>query len=304
MVVVGEPAVKGCGPFVACAVDGGVGPAGEHRADEAFGLPVCLRSVGAGAEVFDAEAAAGDGVDGGAVGAAVVCEYAFDPDAVASEEAKGADEEARHGGRFLVREHLGVGESAVVVDGDVDVLPSDLSVLLPGCIGDSTPVVAPNAAEAFPCSVLDPAEFLHVDVDELARAGALVADGRLEPEPAEPAEAFAAQHSRDRRERHQQRFGDLGTREPEPAQRDDHGNTFRRGAVGDLMGRRGAIRESLLAFRVIAVDPLTSTADADASGISCRRHRPPLLKHSPSEQPAPLHAERRVTVKLHPVSSL
>jgi hypothetical protein len=32
-------------------------------ADEPFGFAVCLRPVGAGAAVFDAEAAAGDGVD-------------------------------------------------------------------------------------------------------------------------------------------------------------------------------------------------------------------------------------------------
>jgi hypothetical protein len=38
MVVVGEPAVKGRGAFSAGAVDGAVGPAGEHGADEALGL--------------------------------------------------------------------------------------------------------------------------------------------------------------------------------------------------------------------------------------------------------------------------
>ena len=55
MVVVAEPAVKGGGAFGAGAVDRAVGPAGEHRADEALGLAVGLRAVGAGAQVADAE---------------------------------------------------------------------------------------------------------------------------------------------------------------------------------------------------------------------------------------------------------
>ena len=60
MVVVPEPAVKGAAAFLARAVDVGVGPAVEHGADEAFGFAVGLWPVGAGAEVADAESAAGD----------------------------------------------------------------------------------------------------------------------------------------------------------------------------------------------------------------------------------------------------
>ena len=72
IVVVPEPAVKGGGAFVAGAVDGAVGPAGEEGADEALGFAVGLRSVWPGAEVADAEASACECVQGGDVGAAVV----------------------------------------------------------------------------------------------------------------------------------------------------------------------------------------------------------------------------------------
>ena len=82
MVVVPEPVVK-CFPALAGgAVDGAVDLAVDQRADEAFGFAVCLWPVGAGAEVFDAEAATGERVDGGAVGAAVVGEDRLDLDAV------------------------------------------------------------------------------------------------------------------------------------------------------------------------------------------------------------------------------
>ena len=50
------------------------------------------------------------------------------------------------------------------------------------------PVVARRPPrDAFAGAAFDPAELLDVDVDELARPRALVADGLLEPEPAEPA---------------------------------------------------------------------------------------------------------------------
>jgi hypothetical protein len=74
--------------------------------------------------VEDAELSAGDRVRDREVGAAVVGEDPLDGDAVAAVERERAAEEADSGGCFLVCEDLGVGEAAVVVDGDVDVLPA------------------------------------------------------------------------------------------------------------------------------------------------------------------------------------
>src|SRR5581483_8911801 len=121
MVVVPEPAVKGGGAFAACAVDGAVGPAGEQGADEAFGFYVCLRPIGPDAQVADLQPSAGECVRDRDVGGAVVADDRLDPDAVATVEGDSAPEEADRGGRFLVCEHFGVGEAAVVVDSDVDV---------------------------------------------------------------------------------------------------------------------------------------------------------------------------------------
>jgi hypothetical protein len=63
-------------------------------------------------------------VDGAAVAGAVVGQDPFDLDAVAAVVGECAAEEAGSGRGFLVGEHFGVGEAAVVVDGDVDVLPA------------------------------------------------------------------------------------------------------------------------------------------------------------------------------------
>jgi hypothetical protein len=57
----------------------------------------------------------------------------------------------------------------------------------------------------------DPAQFLDVDVDQLAGAGALITADRLRRlQAGEPAEADPPQHRRDRRGRHAEDLGDLG----------------------------------------------------------------------------------------------
>jgi len=77
----------------------------------------------------------------------------------------------------------------VVVDRDVHELAADGQPTAALGIDPSVVVVLAQAiADALAGAALDPAEPLDVDVHELARACALVADGWLEPEPAEPAQ--------------------------------------------------------------------------------------------------------------------
>src|SRR5512135_707905 len=120
-------------------------------------------------------------MDGGAVAGAVVGQDSFDLDAVSTVVGGRPEEEANGGCGFLVGEDFGVGEAAVVVDGDVDVLPADALMAFAGFVGVGGVVVLLSAiAPALACSSLDPAELLDVEVDELARSGVLVADRRLE----------------------------------------------------------------------------------------------------------------------------
>src|SRR5215212_1919852 len=180
MVVVVDPAVKGCGAFFAVAVERAVGPAAEHGADEAFCFSVGLRSVGAGAEVADADGAAGDRVDGGAVGRAVVGDHALDGDAVAAIEANGASQEGRGGGGAFVGEDFGVGQAGAVIDGDVDELPAVLELAAVIALGGAR-------AEHPVTGTRDPAELFDVDVDQLSGPLALIALSWLEPQPPDPA---------------------------------------------------------------------------------------------------------------------
>jgi hypothetical protein len=116
-------------------------------------------------------------------------------------------------------------------------------------------------------------------VDKLARARALIAHRLLESDPAEPAHAVALEHDRHCRERHRERFSDLGRRHAQLPQRDDHSDTIGRSAIGDTAWRRGTIEKALLTVDPVAADPLARAAHADPSGLGRRRHRPPLTKH-------------------------
>ena len=140
-------------------VDRAVSPAGEERADEPLGFAVGLRAVCASSEVTDAELLAGEGMDDGAVGRPVVGDDALDADPVAGKEGERPAEEADGGGAFLVGEDLDVGESAEVVDGDVDVLPAD-GITATACrVGVAAVVMRVRpATDTLARSALDPAE--------------------------------------------------------------------------------------------------------------------------------------------------
>src|SRR5439155_23336489 len=155
----------------------------------------------------------------------------FDSYAVATVERDRTSEEGGRGDCFLVGSYFGVGEAAVVVDGDVDVLPAGEQTVFPRCVATSAVVVVAAAADALAGTVFDSAELLDVNVDELARPRALVADGLLEPEPAELAHPDPGQDPRHRRERHPERLRDLGRREAEPAELRDRLDPIRRSAV-------------------------------------------------------------------------
>lgn len=83
----------------------------------------------------------------------------------------------------------------MVVDGEVDVLPAGRAAGAAGRVEAPGPVAARGAAaDPFAGASRDPAELLDVDMHELARPRAFVADRLLEPQPAESTDAVLLQH--------------------------------------------------------------------------------------------------------------
>src|SRR3954453_18056367 len=107
---------------------------------------------------------AGQAVQIGDVGRAVVGHDALDGDVMRGEERDGAAEEPDGGDRLLVVEDLRVGQARMVIDGDVDVLPARG----PLAIGPAVGLAAPTAGHAMSGAVgADPSELLDVDMQQL-----------------------------------------------------------------------------------------------------------------------------------------
>src|SRR5438105_3041360 len=101
-----------------------------------------------------------------------------------------------------------------------------------GVVWLSTPAAPP------PGAALAATELFAVAMEQLAWPPAFVTDGRLKPEPAEPAHPDPGQDPRDRRERHPERLGDLSCGETDPAQLRDRLDPVGRGSIGDMPRRR------------------------------------------------------------------
>src|SRR5215210_9563798 len=98
----------------------------------------------------------------------------------------------------------------------------------------------------------DPAELLDVDMDELARSGALVAARRLEAKAPEAPESDPGQDPRDGRLRHREDLGDLGAGEAQSPQRADRLDSLLRGSVVDAMRGRGSIEKARISLGEVA----------------------------------------------------
>src|SRR4051812_2593508 len=96
----------------------------------------------------------------------------------------GGGREGGAGGGGLVGVDLCVGERGVVVDGAVHVLVAD-----PRPASGAAVRLAVAAQDAPPAAVAEPADLLHVDVDQLAGPGPLVAANQLAGRAVQPGEA-------------------------------------------------------------------------------------------------------------------
>jgi hypothetical protein len=103
--------------------------------------------------------------------------------------------------------------------------------------------VAALAGDAVPGAPLDATELFDVDVNELAGDRALIALGRLEPEPVKPAHPDPGQDPRHGRQRPVEDFGNFGAGEAQPPQGGDHLDGLLIGAIGDDVTRRAAIHK-------------------------------------------------------------
>jgi len=178
-----------------------VGPFAQSCLDEALGLSIGLGRVGLGSQMFDAKACASAGEVLCAIARAIVGHDAGDGDPERTIVVDGVVEEGDCTRRPLVGEDLSAGEAGMVVDRDVDELPSD-----PTFVG-MTGAVTGDAVADLP----EACQLLNVDVDDLARAFAFVARPArlLGFERAQAAESARLEDARDGGRGDAERGGDM-----------------------------------------------------------------------------------------------
>ena len=153
--------------FVGIAPVSGVGPFAQSGLDEAFGFAVGLRRVRTSAAVLEAHLLASVAELVRTITAAVVSQQSAHADAVASEKVNGILEEGDGGVGLLIGQDLSEGQAGVIVDGDVQGLPSGMFVL------------AATASVGAPGDLLEAGHALDVEMEQIAGSGMFVAhDGR------------------------------------------------------------------------------------------------------------------------------
>ena len=173
-------------------------------------------------------------------------------------ERDGLVESGEDTGDLFVREERGEGEAGMIIDRDVETLDAGAWVAEGAVAG---------GAHARACEA---AQFLDVEVEELARMVAFVADdGGLDWfERREPVEAVAAQDARKRGLGDGEHEKDLGIRAALPAQREDLGFELGAGLARLMVGDRRVIEKTLgkvgsFGAREPAADSLFTDAESE-----------------------------------------
>jgi len=115
---------------IAGVVGAGISPLAGEGLDEAFGLAVGLRAIGASEEMSDAQLVAGSGKEFGAVGGAAISEDALDEDAMSLVESDGLVESGQDAGSFFIGKEAGKSQAGMVINGDVEGLDTGAGIAL------------------------------------------------------------------------------------------------------------------------------------------------------------------------------
>jgi len=110
--------------FLRVEIGAGVDPLAESGLDKPFGLAIGAGSVRTGEMVTEAECHDSSAESVRAITVAVVGEQAADGDAEGSIVSHGSPEESNSGSSGESGQDLGKGNAGMVIDGDVEVLPS------------------------------------------------------------------------------------------------------------------------------------------------------------------------------------
>jgi hypothetical protein len=190
-----------------------VGPFTESGLDEAFGLAVGSGAIRSGEAVADIPGLTEVADEEGSVGPAVIGQEASGSDTAIGEEAECALEEGACGFSSFVSQDLSVGQSGVIVDADMGVLPTD------------APSPSPSVSVDAMTGPSDAAQLLDIRVEEISRGLVFIAaNGLFGLDVATPRQVMTAQDAADGRPRHATGSSHHHARQTHPPQLKDPPN--------------------------------------------------------------------------------
>jgi hypothetical protein len=190
----------------------------------------------------------------------------------------------------LVGQDLDEGDARGVVEADVDELPADATALAGPLTGDAV------------ADLLEAAELLDVEVDQLAGVGALVApDRRGRRQVLEPAQPAPAQDAADGGRLDADLPGDLVTGPALAAQRGDLLDGGVRRRLAQPTGPRGAIDQPCRALGLEALAPFAHGLDVDAQGRGHGLRRLSPDQHASHELGSTMRRQSGILVDVHSV---
>jgi hypothetical protein len=234
-IVVVEEELEEGSAVVTGVVRAGIGPLPSNGLDETFGLAIGLGPVGTGEAMLEAELAAGLGEEPGAISGTAVGEDTLDADAMSLVEVDGLLESGQDTGSFFIREERSESQTGMIIDGDVEGLDAGARITVGAIAG---------GADA---GLVKTAQFLDIQMKELARSGPLVANRRRpgRVEGGQAVETMAAQDAGKGGLGDRQSHEDLSVRAALSAQGQDLIFQERRSLTRLAKGNGGAIVEAL-----------------------------------------------------------
>ena len=145
-------------------IEASIGPLADRGLDKTLGFAVRAWGVDASTDGFDVELATGMGKQQRAEAGAVVGHDAADMNAEAGEVSDGLAQEAAGRDGLFIGQHGGESDAGVVVDSDVEELPTGAASFILRIAGDAMP------------GFMDTGQLFDVDVQQIAGSGMFVAD--------------------------------------------------------------------------------------------------------------------------------
>jgi len=249
-----------------------VSPLAQGSLNEALRLAIGARSEGFGEEVTDvvclAEAAEGTGFIAGAV----VGEEAANANAKTSKESEGSLQESGCGRAFLVGVDGGKSHAGMIINGDMDILPTPAL----GLLSAITIYAVTDAAET--------GQFLDVEVEQVSGLGIFIAlDQWSGLQQGQAVQAQAAQNTTDGSGAEAGSNSNATTSPAPPPELDNLLHQIGWCGLTQAMGTRTAIVQASPSFAAKATHPLGCRFRADVER-GCSRVQPQLLNQNFSDK--------------------